>query len=97
MTEEIIIQETLAKKIMYFTTFHVPQKDYNNVKLRDSAINNMKSVKGYDTEFNSFITHFPTQIWGKTGWYVSSTNKQHTTDIAEAILESFKVEYKIKK
>ncbi|MBW2986283.1 hypothetical protein KY333_02845 [Candidatus Woesearchaeota archaeon] len=97
MPEEIVIQETLAKKVVYFTTVHVPQEDHDNVELRDSAVNKMQSVKGYDQEFNSFVTPFPTQIWGKTCWYVSSTNKQHTQDIAEAILQSFDVEYKIKK
>jgi len=96
MTEEIAIQETLAKKVVYFTTFHVPQKDHDNVELRDSAVNNMKSVKGYKQKFSSFVSPFPTHIWNKVCWYVSSTNKQHTQDIAEAILQSFDIEYKIK-
>jgi hypothetical protein len=97
MTEEIVIQETLADKVVYFTTFHVPQRDYNNEELRESAINNMKSVPGYATEFKSFAHPFPAQIWGKVCWYISSPNKKHTQDITEAILQSFNVEYKIKK
>jgi hypothetical protein len=102
MAVEIIIQETLVenglgKKVVpvFFSAFPVPKEAYENPELKEKYTAKRTAAQN-DSNESSVVHPFPDPHYGIVCFYVSSPDKEHTTNIAKAILEGFEIEYKIK-